>query len=151
MTSKNDLPKLSKLQGANDFAEWKRLMKAYIRREDIFLLGLKEAPPGNSQAAQTAWNKAQIQAKSNIILNLGPQPQIRCRSIVDDDDKTAHELWSFLEETYTSTNTQAIQNILLELDSLTYKDGEDWDKHYSSFMNIVALLASQGKDISKQD
>ena len=151
MSNKTDSPKLLKLQGANDYAEWKRLMKAYIRREDIFLLGLQEAPQGNSNAAITAWNKAQIQAKSNIILNLGPQPQIRCRTIIDDDDKTAHELWTFLEDTYTSTNTQAIQNLRLELDSLLYKDGEDWDKHYSKFMNIVAQLASQGEDMSEKD
>ena len=58
MTNKNDQLKLLKIQGANDYAEWKRLMKAYIRREYIFLLGLQEAPQSNTQAAQIAWNKA---------------------------------------------------------------------------------------------
>ena len=88
MTSKNSIDsiKLAKLQGVADFPEWKRLIKVYIPREDILLLGLKKSPQGIFQAANSAWNKAKVQAKSDVILSLGPQTQVRARSIIDDDD-----------------------------------------------------------------
>ncbi len=92
-------------------------MKAFLRRDDYLLLGLQESPNTQSQGAVNTWRKAQTIAKANITLHLGSQAQIRTRSIIDDDDKTAYDLWTGLAETYTATNTQAVQNLKHQLDN----------------------------------
>ena len=143
--------KIAKLQGAADFNAWRRLIKAYLRKEDIGLLGLQENPKEETEAARTEWQKAQVVAKSNIILHLGPQPQIRSRAILDDDNRTAYELWTFLQNTYTATNEQAIQNLVHQLDNLLYKDGQDWDEHLSSFMTILGQLAAYNQELNEKE
>jgi len=143
--------KIAKLEGALDFVEWRRMIKAYLRRDDYLLLGLEKSAEDDTQQAIAAWRKAQIIAKSNIVLHLGSQPQVRCRGIIDNDDKTAYDLWKALEETYTATNSQAIQNLRHQLDSLLYKDGGDWDEHFSKFMGILAQLASLDEEISEKE
>ncbi len=115
-------------------------MKAYFRRSDYLLLGLKESPTSTSQAARAAWEKAQVIAKANIISHLGPQPQVRTRRMIDDDNKTAHELWTMLESIYTANNTQAIQNLR--------HHNDNWDERFSKFMNLLAQLASLDEEFS---
>jgi len=77
-----------------------------------------------------------------------PQPQVRTRAIIDDDDKTSYDLWTTLESIYTAPNTQAIKNLRHQLDSLLYKDDENWDEHFSRFMNVLAQLASLDEEFS---
>lgn len=106
-------------------------------RSDYLLLGWKDKPMDESESAKAAWTESQKIAKSIIVLHLGRQPQVRCRCITDDDKKTAYELWKCLEDTYTATNSKAIQNLRHQLDSLLYNDGDDWDEHLSKFMHKI--------------
>ncbi len=126
-------------------------MKAYLCRADYFLLGLEKSAQDDSREAMNASRKAQIIAKSDITLHLGPQPQVRCRIVIDDDEKTGYELWKVWEGTHIATNSQAIQNPQYQLDSLLYKDGANWDEHFSKFMNILAQLASLDEEFSEKD
>ncbi len=91
MDSKKNV-KVNKLEGAASYVEWRRMMKATLRRNDYLLLGLEESAQDYSQEAINVWRKTQITAKSDITLHLGPQPHVRCWSIIDDDKKTADEL-----------------------------------------------------------
>ncbi len=65
-SDKQDSVKIAKLGGALDFIEWKRSMKAFLRRDDYLLLGLQESPSSTTQSAVTSWRKAQTIAKANI-------------------------------------------------------------------------------------
>ncbi len=56
-----------------------------------------------------------------------------------------------LEESYIATNSQAIQNLRHQLDSLLYKDGANWDKHFSKFLNILAQLASLYEEFNEKE
>jgi len=117
------------LLGMTDFARWKRNAKAYLVHQDPSKLGLMPAPMGNTAAERRAWNHANALAKSNITLLLSEQVQIRAMAYIDDESKTAHELWEFLNSTYTASNEQAVQNIRVKLDSLVYVEGTEWDEH----------------------
>ena len=97
-------------------------MKASLTRHGATLLGLRPEPFGNSAAQRTQWENKSAITKSTIILALSEVVQIRAIALVDDDTKTAHELWEFLATTYTASNEQAIQNIRVKLDSLIFKE-----------------------------
>ena len=81
--------KLPRLEKPEDFIQWKRRMKAYIRRDDPLLLGLSQKPENFSPTSHANWLKKSVKAKSNITLSLGDAPMSRTRVIVDDDDATA--------------------------------------------------------------
>ena len=83
----------------------------------------------NFAATRADWRKAEAFAKTTIVLNLGPVVKVRLRAYIDpdyDEEKTAKEFWNFLMETYTETNSHAVQNVRNELKVLTYVDGKDW-------------------------
>ena len=126
-------------------------MKAYLRRDDFMLVGLRKSPENSDEIGTADWNKAQIIAKANITLHMDSQTQVRTREINDDDEKTAYDLWTALESTYTRTNTQAVQNLKHRLDTLLYSDGADWDEHFSKFMATLSQRASLGEEFSEKE
>ena len=62
--------------------------------------------------------------------------------------KTAYDLWSALESTYTRTNTQAVQNLKHRIYPLLYSDGAEWDEHFSKLLATISQLASLGEEFS---
>ena len=58
--------------------------------------------------------------------------------MIYNEEKTEFDLWTFLERTYKSTYTQAIQKLKIKLYGFSYKGDEEWYLHYSMYMNIFA-------------
>lgn len=49
--------------------------------------------------------------------------------VIDEDNYTAKELWDALISLCTTSNTQAVIKFEQELETVNYKDGQDWQKH----------------------
>ena len=135
------------LEGCADYQFWSRNARAYLTRYDPLLLGLKPEAQGTSNVAINKWREASAQAKGTLTLLLSEQVQVRAIAILEDDDRTAHELWEFLRSTYTKSNEQAIQNLRVKLDKLVYVEGTDWDEHLNQFNSLIAQLSVQNVEI----
>ena len=83
-------------------------------------------------------------SQGTLTLLLSEAVQIRAIELIEDEDKTAYDLWQFLESTYTASNEQAVQNLRVQLDKLVYAEGADWDDHLNKFNSLIAQLAVQG-------
>jgi len=116
MSAEQDpITKLPKLGNSKDYIHWRRRVHAFIRRNDFELLGFTEEPVGASVAIRKKWLEAMIKAKSSIVLSLGSGPLAQLSAIIDDDERTAKELWDGLTRLYTTSNAQAIFNLENEL------------------------------------
>ncbi len=87
-----------------------RRVYAYLRRSDPDLLALSECPEEGS-ANLKLWIEKSTKAKSDIVLSLGPSATAKTSEIIDDDTKTAKELWDELARLHTTTSTHAILNL----------------------------------------
>lgn len=150
MENSNVLPKITQLNKTADYIHWKRRIHAFLRRDDPQLVGLTENP-GGSQQTQKIWLEKSTRAKSNIILCLGADALSQTRTFIDDDDRTAKELWEELERIYTTTSAQAIQNLHQRLDALVYDEKKDWNDHISTFLSICGELATYDAELSDAD
>lgn len=122
-TDGDSVAKLPRLTGAGDYIPWRRRIKAYIQRDDIELIELKPRPEGATTAQIARWNRSNIRAKSAIILTLANGPMAQISNIIDDDDRSAKDLWDALARLYTALNEQTVINLLQELETLMYKEG----------------------------
>lgn len=145
------ITKLRKLNKHSDYILWRRRTYAYIRREDTELLGLSDLPEGASAALRRRSTESSTKAKSTNILCLGESPLQQTREIVDDDDQSTKALWDELKKIDTTSNTQTILNIRNELDSLRYKDREDWDSHVCKFLGIISKLATYDDEVPEAE
>lgn len=59
---------------------------------------------------------------------------------VDDDKKTAGELWGELEEIFIMSNPQLFQNLKQKLESLIFNEGGKLQKYVASFLSILRGL-----------
>ena len=135
------------LEGPKDYAFWRRNARAYLTRYDPLLLGLKPEAQGSSANAINKWREASAQAKGSLTLLLSEQVQVRAIAIIEDENKTAYDLWEFLRSTYTASNEQAVQNLRVKLDKLMYVEGTEWDDHLNEFNSLIAQLAVQNVEI----
>lgn len=137
------LSKFSRLKRHSDFIQWRSKMKAYVRRNDPTLIGLFEKPRGRqSDAFVVDWTNHSAKAKGRIILFLSDSVAERARDFVDDDDKTAKELWEELQRLFTTSSAQFVQNIKNKLGTLIFRDGSSYEKHLATFMTVIGELAS---------
>lgn len=143
--------KLPKLTGADDFINWRRRVKAYLQQQDIDLLGLTDRPDAGSTTQNRRWLEFNVKAKSAITLTLSDGPLAQVSTIVDDDDKTAKDLWTELDKAYRMSNTQMVINIQRDLETMTFDRDEEWDKHIEKFHHLVAKLASYDSPLSAED
>ncbi len=130
----SEAPKIKPLDGINDCLTWHRNMRCSLRHRDPLLLGIEPGPNRTSFAARTAWGKAKFSPKSSITFALTEPVQVRTMAYTDDDDKSAHEFWNFLESTIEKSNEQAIQNVRSQLYSLVYVEGTNSEKHLNDLM-----------------
>lgn len=100
---------------------------------------------------QRRWLKANVKAKSDITLTLADSLLAQVSTLVDNDDKTAKELWDELDEGYRMPNTKLVINIQRQLDTMKFDKDEDWDKHVESFHRLVENLESYDKPFSAED
>ena len=49
MCEKPDSVKIVKLEGAIDYVEWKRSMKAYLHHDDFILVGIRKSPENSDE------------------------------------------------------------------------------------------------------
>ena len=95
-TNEFSLPKVRLHEGISDYPWWWRNASFYLARQDLLLLWLKPEPEGNSTAARTLWERANAQAKGNIILMLSESVQVWATALCVDTAKAAFEQWKFL-------------------------------------------------------
>lgn len=93
--------KPQKLTSAEKYLNWKRMMKAYIRRPIIDLDGLVDMSPMETEEEKQKWNATSVKEKSTMILTLGNATMARAENFVDDDSCNAKAFWEALEN-YTS-------------------------------------------------
>lgn len=142
---------LPKVTGANDFINWRRHVKAYLQQQDIDLLELTDRLDGGSTTQNRRWLELNVKAKSTITLTLSDGPLAQVSAIVDDDDKTAKDLWTALDNTYRMSNTQMVINIQRDPEMMTFDRDEAWDKHIENSHHLVAKLASYDSPLTVED
>lgn len=114
--------KLPKLEKPADYIQWRRRVKAYLRKDDYLLTCFTKRPQESGQEVSLNWDYKNANAKSIIILTLGVSVPAKTRLIVDDDDKTSKELWEELRFLYTTSNHQEIRNLHNRLNSLAFDE-----------------------------
>lgn len=74
------------------------------------------------------------------------------RAIVDDHKNSTKELLEELHLLYTTSNHQAITNLINRLNSLVFVEKkENWDKLLSTFIIIIYELGSYDQEISAEE
>ncbi len=101
MAEERGLYKLPLLNKESEYLSWKRRVYAYLRRCDPDLLALSERPEEGSENLK-AWIEKSTKAKSDIVLALGSSATANTSEIIDDDHKTAKELWDELARLHTT-------------------------------------------------
>lgn len=150
MTDQEHLSKLPKLAGADDYINWRRRVKAFLQTKDFELFGLNDRPEDASAAQLRRWVEANVRAKGTIILTLADGPLAQVSTIVDDDNKTAKDLWTELDKIYRMSNTQMVINIKRELETMTFEKDEEWEKHVESFHRLISKLAAYDQPVSTE-
>ena len=153
MSSENgtNILKLPPLIKPSDYIHWKRRLYAFLRKDDAELVGLSDQPEAVTQAVMRTWKKLSTKAKSHLVLSLRPNAISQTRRIIDDDDKSAKDLWDELNRIYTTTSGQAVQNLRQKLDSLVFEDNKSWIEHVSSFLRICEELATYDVELTETE
>lgn len=68
-------------------------------------------------------------------------------TVLDDDERSAKDLWTELDKAYRMSNTQMAINTERKLENMTF-DKKEWEKHLESFHLLVSKLASIEKPVS---
>lgn len=63
-----------------------------------------------------------VEAKSSIILTSGNSPLDQLRKVLDDDERSATELWDSVVKLYTTFNPQEIFNLEQEQENSHLED-----------------------------
>ena len=77
----------------SDYPFWSRNARSYLTFYDPLLLGLKKQAQGTCNAAMQKWCEASAMSKDTVTLLLTEAVQIQAITIIEDDRKTAHDLW----------------------------------------------------------
>lgn len=70
---------------------------------------------------------------------------------VDDENKTAKDLWNEIDFIYRVSNTQAVINLQRKLESLSKNEAEDFDKHLTYFHTIINMLGAAGTAVTDSE
>lgn len=135
------MTRLPKLTEADNYINWRRWIKEYIQRNYTELLGLSDCPENETQREQARWSSAMVKARSRITLTLSDGPITQASSIVDDDRRSAKDLWEALDKSYIAANTQIFINVERDLEKLTFGNDYEWDKLVEIFRRLVKNLA----------
>lgn len=119
------MTRLPKLSGTDDYINWRRRVKAFLQQNDVDLFGLSDKPDLAGAAQQRRWLELNAKAKSTTTLTLCDGPLAQVSAIVDDDDKTAKDLWLELDNAYRMSNNQMVINIQRELETMTFDKDEE--------------------------
>ena len=105
MRSENEthVVKLPPLNKSSDYIHWKRRLYAFLRKYHQELIVLSAEPDGVTQSVMRTWKRLSTKAKSHLVLSLGPDAISQTRRIIDEDEKSAKDLWDELNRIYTTT------------------------------------------------
>lgn len=123
--------KLDKRKIATDYIFWCLRILAHLPRDDPYLGGLWPCPeelPMSNRTMRT-WIDNSLNAKNTSTPFLADSAMGMARKMVEDDKKTAKDIWNALKYAYTKYNTHAVQNIRHCFESLAYRDDKDWKQH----------------------
>lgn len=95
--------------------------------------------------------EANVKPKSAITLTLSNGSLSQVIPILDDDYKTARELWSGMDEIYRMSNTQMVINLQRGLEKLNFKKDEEWENHIQNFHPLVCKLVSYENPITMDE
>lgn len=143
------LKKFPKLGKDADYLQWKRRIYGFIRREEPFLEYFSQKL--TEEAKVSAWEEKSAKEKSTIILFLYDVVLAKTRSIVDDDGKSAKELWDEMKRMYTTYTQQAMTNLHNRLNSCSYDELSLWENHLSLFTWIIEELASFDQELLEEE
>ena len=110
MADERGLLKLPVLTKESDYLSWKRRIYAYLRRSDPALVAFAPRPAEDSDDF-IDWFEKSTKGKSGIVLPFVPFVTAKRSEIIDNDKKTAKDLWDELARLHTTTSTQAILNL----------------------------------------
>lgn len=96
-TERDGVTKLPKSKVADDFISWRRRVKAYLQLQEIDLIGLTNLPDPTLVTQHRRWLQANVKSKIAITLTLSDKPLAQMSTTKDDDDRTAKDLWTELE------------------------------------------------------
>lgn len=93
-----------------------------------------ELSRGGVPAAQRkSWFAAMNNAKTSIVLTPDVGPLAETRRTVEDDHRTAIELWNALERWYKTSTEKLISNLKDDLENLKVQANGNWDFHFNKF------------------
>lgn len=98
-----------------------------MRREDLELLCFQDHPENTTSTKTRKWLKAMLEAKYSIILTLETRPLAQLSDIIDDDDRTARELWDSIVKLCTISSEQEIINLEQQLKGISFEGGNNGD------------------------
>lgn len=86
-----------------------------------------------------------------ITMTLSDGTLAQVSTIVDDNDKTAKDLWTKLDKAYHVSKTQIVINIQRDLKTMTFDHDEGLDRHIKTFHPLVGKLAFYDRPLSVED
>lgn len=92
--------------------------------------------------------KAKAKTKYTVAICLRDSAMEKIRLLVDDEDTSAKTRWDELQWKFSVSSTQALANILAELEKFKFVQGENWDNHVSEFMSLIDEPARLDQNIT---
>lgn len=115
------------------------------------MVGLQHVPASNAAAVRKSSKSRTQNAKSVIVGCLGDSAMAKTGAIIDDDEKTAYDLWKAPEKISTETSTKGLPSLNSDLDRIQYGEKEVFDKFFSKFLVITGQLAALDRPLSDAD
>lgn len=138
MATRKNVTNLPKLHGAEAFINWRRSVKAYIQQSDASFIGIREAFEEGPATQKEKWFETSVKAKSTITPTFAVGPLVQVSLIVDDDEKSAKELWVQLDSIYRMASTRMVINTERDLASLTFDKDEERESHLERFSSWIS-------------
>lgn len=107
----------------------------------------KEGEPNISQVSE----RKSAKAKYIIIVTMDDSFMAKARDIVQDEAKEAKEVWENICLIYTTSNHQAMNNLINGLDLIVFDEKREmWDKFSYKFMIIIDEFGSYDQEITDE-
>lgn len=101
MNSKRDVvTKIPMITGVEDFVNWKRRAIAYLQNQDYELLGMSDRPERASSAMARKRQETNASGNTSITLTLADGTLSQDSTIIDEDERTAKDLWEELDKIF---------------------------------------------------
>lgn len=132
-----------------NFVICKIRVKNIFNQKTLTLLVLLNALTNHLLLKQEdGWNLKSA-PKKTIMLTLDDGSLAKVSITVDDEDKTAKDLWDKLDKIYCMSNMQMVINIEQEQETFSFGMHEEWDKRVKTFHRLISKIAANDKPVSR--